>query len=105
MASLKTVEKKVRAALEDYPDTRDDDMKLFLTVARTCIYETRGVGIFPLEDIINNYRAYGIPCFESVRRTRQKIVEKHPELGCSPEVRRARGRAQAMYRKYAMEGR
>ena len=39
--------------------------------------------------------------FESVRRTRQKIQETHPELGCLPEYRRNRKKMQKLYTDYA----
>ena len=101
MRTLETVENRGLAALKEYPETRNDDMKLYLIVSKTCIYDTHGIGSFSFEDIMTNYKAYGIPCFESVRRTRQKIQAKYPALGCSPDVRRARHKMQRVYRKYA----
>ena len=80
MRTLETVENRVLAALKEYPETRNDDMKLYLIVSKTCIYDTHGIGYFSFEDIMTNYKAYGIPCFESVRRTRQKIQAKYLSL-------------------------
>lgn len=101
MKKLETVENRVLAVLKKYPEARNDDMKLYLLIGKACIYETHGIADFSFEDVMNNYKAYGIPCFESIRRARQKIQAKYPELGCSPEVRRARHKMQRVYSDYA----
>ncbi len=98
---LKTVESRVAEILREHPDARNDDMRLYLLVSESCIAETHGTGTFTFADVMTNYRAYGIPCFESIRRTRQKIQAECPELGCSPEVRRARHRMERVYSEYA----
>ena len=94
MKKLETVENRVLAVLKEHPEARNDDMKLYLLISKACIYDTYGIADFSFEDVMSNYKAYGIPCFESIRRTRQKIQAKYPELGCSPEVRRARHKMQ-----------
>lgn len=101
MKTLETVENRVLAVLKEYPEARNDDMRLYLLVGRACIYDTHGISRFSFEDVMSNYKAYGIPCFESIRRTRQKIQAKFPELGCSPEVRRARHKMERIYSDYA----
>lgn len=103
MKTLKTVERKVTEILREHPDARNDDMKLYLLVSESCIYETHGIGTVTFADVMTNYKAFGIPCFESIRRTRQKIQAICPELGCSPEVRRARHRNQKAYMAYALD--
>ena len=103
MRNLKTIENRVLAVLKEHPEARNDDMKLYLLVSKACIYDTHGISHFSFEDVMSNYKAYGIPCFESIRRTRQKIQAKCPELGCSPKVRRARHRNQKAYRDYALD--
>ena len=96
-----TIEKVVLEILKVNEEARNDDMKLYLLISKMCIYDTHGIADFSFEDVMINYKAYGIPCFESVRRTRQKIQAKYPELGCSPEVRRARHKMQCVYSDYA----
>lgn len=103
MKTLKTVECRVTEILREHPDARNDDMKLYLLVSESCIYETHGIGTVTFADVMTNYKAFGIPCFESIRRARQKIQAKCPELGCSPEVRRARHRMERVYSEYAKE--
>lgn len=85
MKTLKTVERRVTEILREHPDARNDDMRLYLLVSESCIYETHGIGTVTFADVMTNYKAFGIPCFESIRRTRQKIQAKCPELGCSPK--------------------
>lgn len=103
MKTLKTIESRVAEILREHPDARNDDMRLYLLVSESCISETHGTGTFTFADVMTNYKGYGIPCFESIRRTRQKIQAKCPELGCSPEVRRARHKNQKAYMKYALD--
>ena len=103
MRTLKTVEGKVRSVLREHPEARNDDMKLYLLVCTQCIYETHGLGLFSFEDVMNNYKALGCPCYESVRSTRQKIQDSSPELGCTPEVRRARTRRGLVFHLYALD--
>ena len=73
MRNLKTIENRVLAVLKEHPEARNDDMKLYLLISKACIYDTHGISHFSFEDVMSNYKAYGIPCFESIRRTRQKI--------------------------------
>lgn len=103
MKSLKTIEKRVCEILKAYPETRNDDMRLYLYVSESCIFETHGIGTVTFADVMTNYKAFGIPCFESIRRTRQKIQSMNPELGCSPKVRRARHKSQKVYIEYALD--
>lgn len=73
MRNLKTIENRVLAVLKDNPEARNDDMKLYLLISKACIYDTHGISHFSFEDVMSNYKAYGIPCFESIRRTRRRF--------------------------------
>lgn len=70
MKTLETVENRVFVVLKEHFEVRNDDMKLYLLVSESCIYDTHGIADFSFEDVMNNYKAYGIPCLESIRRTR-----------------------------------
>lgn len=79
MNKANTVENKVLQVLRDSPETRDNDMLLILRY-----YNRFGdirAGDLPLEDIVYNYKGYGLPCFESIRRARQRVQSLFPELG------------------------
>ena len=92
MRKLRTVENIVRPILEQNEEARNDDMVLYLLVCNDCIRRLHGTDKATFEDVMWNYKAFQIPCFESVRRTRQMIQSANPELGCRPEIRRARKR-------------
>ena len=66
MNKQKTVDSKVLAILRECPETRYDDMQLILCYYNR--YSYMRVGDLPLEDIVNNYKGYGLPCFETIRK-------------------------------------
>lgn len=72
MNKLKTVDSKVLAILRECPETRYDDMQLILCYYNR--YSYMRVGDLPLEDIVNNYKGYGLPCFETIRRARESAI-------------------------------
>ena len=78
MAKLKTVESRVCEILRDCPASRFDDMLLILHYYNR--YGDLRAGELPLEDIVFNYKSYGLPCFESIRRARQRVQSLFPEL-------------------------
>jgi hypothetical protein len=47
-------------------------------------YSFLRAGELPLEDLAFNYRSYGLPCFESIRRARQRVQALFPELSRTP---------------------
>ena len=85
MNKQKTVDSKVLAILRECPETRYDDMQLILCYYNR--YSYMRVGDLPLEDIVNNYKGYGLPCFETIRRARQRE--------CNPCFPNCQGRAVA----------
>jgi len=104
MKDLKTIEEKVKAVLTENMAARNDDMKLYLYV---CDYTLSDkdihVGNMPFETVMEQYRSLGIPCFESVRRTRQKLQAKYPELAGNRQIQKLRAAQEKVYRKYAKE--
>ena len=90
MNKLKTVDSKVLSILRECPETRYDDMQLILCYYNR--YSYLKVGDLSLEDIVNNYKGYGLPCFETIRRSRQRVQSLFPELsrqcsGCDSSIR------------------
>ncbi len=47
--------------------------------------QVKNAGNLPLEDIVFNYRAYGLPCFETIRRARQRVQSLFPEYSRNPQ--------------------
>ena len=64
MKQQKTVENRVLEILKECPMSRYDDMLLILHYYNR--YGYIPAGNLPLEDIVFNYRAYGLPCFETI---------------------------------------
>ena len=73
-----TVENRALQILKECPETRNDDMLLFFHYYNRfgCIR----AGALPLSDIAYNYKAYGLPCFETIRRARQRVQSLLPEF-------------------------
>ena len=82
MKQSKTVEKRVLDILKDCPAARYDDMQLILHYYNRHSYLR--VGDLPFEDVVCNYKGYGLPCFESIRRARQRVQSLFPELSRNP---------------------
>lgn len=83
MNQSNTVESRVLEILKDCPKSRYDDMLLILHYYNR--YSYMRVGELPLEDIVFNYKAYGLPCFESIRRARQRVQSLFPEYSRNPQ--------------------
>ena len=63
---------------EDDPDSEikqaQEKLNTLYDLSLIHIYSYMRVGDLPLEDIVNNYKGYGLPCFETIRRARQRAV-------------------------------
>lgn len=74
MEKLVDVQRKVEGILVDHPKTRDsDDALYFQFVAMTN-------PDLSAREVFLNREAHGLPPYETVRRTRQKIQAERPEL-------------------------
>ena len=89
MNQQKTVESRVLSILKDCPRARFDDMVLVMHYYNRYADDLRA-GELPLEDLAYNYKSYGLPCFESIRRARQRVQSLFPELS-RKEVRESDG--------------
>lgn len=78
MNQTKTVENRVLEILQTCPRARFDDMVLILHYYNR--YGTIRAGELPLETVIYNYKALRLPCFETIRRARQRVQALFPEL-------------------------
>ena len=77
MDNLMTTTEMVKELLQTRPETRNSDDILYYHV---CAKINPICVNYPFCQIIQNRKSYGLPAFESVRRTRQKIQHDHPEL-------------------------
>lgn len=84
-AKLINIENAVCSLLHTMPAARGDDNLLYYHICVKCA-EAIGEPLysFTASDFLLNKHSYGFPCFESVRRARQKAQAKYPAL-CPPE--------------------
>lgn len=75
-----TVDSRVLDILRECPKTRLDDMCLILEYYNRYSYFPYPMGQQSFSDVIFNYKAYGLPCFETIRRARQRVQSLFPEL-------------------------
>ena len=85
MNQQKTLESRVLSILKDCPRARFDDMILIMH------YYTRyadflRAGELPLNDLAFNYKVYGLPCFETIRRARQRVQSLFSEYSRNTET-------------------
>lgn len=78
MTQPKTVDGKVLEILRDCPEARYNDMLLFCRYYNR--YSCPPAGELPLSELARSYKEYGLPCFETIRRTRQKLQALFPEV-------------------------
>lgn len=91
----------VRETLDRYPDAWNSDEILYQRIidkfAADGGYDVRQINL-PM--LMNGIRRGIFPAFETVRRTRQKIQQHHPELGATEKTRRARAKKEADVRSF-----
>ena len=92
----------VKDILREDQRARNSDSLLYLRVLKHIESEQMeklaSVTVF---DFLLNLQGKVYPCFESVRRARQKIQREYPELSASEEVQAYRAENEAMYHEYA----
>ena len=100
MKNLKKTEYVVEKILEAREEARKSDDILYLYV---CEYLHNDVSSMSLKNFLTTRKDTGCPAFETVRRTRQKVFEKRPEL--KPEkVTEFRKNMEDVYFNYAVNG-
>lgn len=67
----------VEAVLKAHPETRDDDMKLYVWIISEICPEVMKQ---PFAKVLWYHNNHGLPSYESVTRARRKLQEKNPEL-------------------------
>jgi hypothetical protein len=93
---IKTVEHEVKPILEEYENTRADDMRLYVR------YITRKGGDVGKVFFDRKYRLMnGLASYETVSRVRRKLQERDAGLRPSKEYIEARKKAEQEYRAYA----
>jgi len=87
--NLKSTAGIVRHILEEQPKTRNSDSLLYLKVLEhvaTHNEECPDLKRMTVPDFLLNMSEYGFPPFESVRRNRQLVQAKRPDLAASNDI-------------------
>ena len=102
MLEFKTTLELVKHILETNPKCRNSDSFLYLKVL-TEVGRQRGIDIdkMSIPYFLLNLHGAGFPGFETVRRTRQKLQQHHPELAACEAVEAFRTENEAAYRDFA----
>ena len=102
MNDLKAVSAIVKNILTESVQARNNDNVLYLMVLNhvsnrnNIDIQSMTVPVFLLK-----MKDYGLPGFETVRRSRQKVQADNPELEGTESTRRKRAKQEAVYRDFA----
>lgn len=102
MYDLKNTTALVKSILEADIDSRNSDNRLYLNVLRA-VGEKKGLELsyISITYFLNGLVGDVFPPFESVRRARQKLQRRYPELAAEETVRGYRAENEAAYEEYA----
>jgi len=98
MRRLYEVCKEVENLLETKPETRDSDDVLYFSLITSL---QPGLTTY---DVFVHRERYGLPPYESVRRSRQKLQANRPDLRGSKKVRELRREREEEYLEFAHNG-
>lgn len=87
MDNLKTTKEIVKRILEEEPFCRNSDCFLELEVLK--VYAKRlgiDLGSMTVDTLFKHRNEWGFPKSESIRRTRQLVQARHPELAASDPI-------------------
>lgn len=103
MNDLKTTTALVKAILEEDKQCRNSDSFLYLKVLEI-LGKQKGIDIntMSIPYFLLNLQGTAFPGFETVRRTRQKVQQHHPELSACEAVQAGRMENEQEYRAYAL---
>ena len=102
MNDLKAVSAMVKSILAEDTQARNDDNVLYFKVLQivsnrnSIDLQSMTVPVFLLK-----MKEYGLPGFETVRRSRQKVQADNPDLAGNVAVRRKRAKQESVYREFA----
>lgn len=93
---FKKIRDLVKEILKNYPETRNSDSALYSKVVEQL---NKSALDKPFGEVMANLKEMGLPGFETVRRSRQKIQELYEELKACDVVQDYRTELEEEYRK------
>ena len=102
MVDLKNTTALVKSILEQDKQCRNSDSFLYLKVL-SAVAKQKGIDLekMTVPFFLLNLHGAGFPGFETVRRTRQKLQQHHPEFAACDAVDGFRMENEAAFREYA----
>lgn len=102
MENIKQTTKLVKAILEQDKRCRNSDSFLYFKVL-SVVAKRKGIHLesMTVPYFLLNLHGTAFPPFESVRRSRQKVQEHHPELAACEAVAEYRAENESAMREYA----
>ena len=95
---LYEVKALVKEVLEENEKARNSDNILYVHIAYML---NPSVARLPFGEVMARLDGYGLPPFESVRRTRQKLQAERPDLRPCDEVELFRAENETAYKEFA----
>lgn len=100
MKNIRRTTELVQEILENFPETRNSDNRLFIKVIE---HIDSNLLHKPIEDVLRHSKEYGIPPFDSVRRSRQKLQAENEELRGCGEVEAGREENRQIVRDFVTD--
>lgn len=94
---LKQTQTLVKDILTKYPMARDSDAYLYIRVVKVLNPNALDDKFY---NVMLNLKELGLPCFETVRRSRAKLQSTYPELKGSEKVQDFRTMNEEIYREF-----
>jgi hypothetical protein len=105
MDNIRNTAKLVKEVLLNDKMARNSDNYLYYII---CKAKLKGLGIdiksLSLQDGLLHRSEYGLPAFETVRRSRQKIQADNPALAGTAEIEAIRMIREESFREFARSG-
>lgn len=95
---IRTTQEVVKEVMEQDRNARNSDDYLIYAVCKRINPVCTGM---PFETVVRNRKNLGLPVFETIRRTAQKLRAAHPELAGDAEVEKQRKENEQTFREYA----
>lgn len=100
MNNLTQIKILVKETLERDLRARNDDNYLYALI---CLSLRPALLCVSVGDFFLNHSEYGVPGFETVRRTRQKIQAEHPELRGEKFIEGMRMHHESVFKAFSKE--
>lgn len=98
---LKSIKELVEETLKSVEMARgDDDLLYYLILEILC---EKPLSEMTAKEFFINRKKYGLPSFESVRRSRQKVQEQNPWLKPADNIQNGRNKQEEKYLQFARE--